>query len=71
MFPMVSSIHEIIQVKEILDEVRSDLKSKGVPFGDVKTGIMVEIPAAAIMADQFAKYVDFLVLVLMILRSIL
>jgi len=59
MFPMVSSIHEIIQVKEILDEVRSDLKSKGVPFGDVKTGIMVEIPAAAIMADQFAKYVDF------------
>ncbi|ADR19328.1 phosphoenolpyruvate--protein phosphotransferase [Calditerrivibrio nitroreducens] len=59
MFPMVSSIHEIIQVKEILDEVRSDLKSKGVPYGDVKTGIMVEIPAAAIMADQFAKYVDF------------
>ncbi|PMP69310.1 MAG: phosphoenolpyruvate--protein phosphotransferase [Calditerrivibrio nitroreducens] len=59
MFPMVSSINEIIQVKEILNDVRSDLKSKGVPFGDVKTGIMVEIPAAAIMADQFAKHVDF------------
>ncbi|MGB9732078.1 MULTISPECIES: phosphoenolpyruvate--protein phosphotransferase [Calditerrivibrio] len=59
MFPMVSSINEIIQVKEILNDVRTDLKSKGVPFGDVKTGIMVEIPAAAIMADQFAKHVDF------------
>lgn len=59
MFPMVSSLKEIKKVKEILYEVKENLESNGIEIGNVKTGIMVELPSAAIMADEFGKYVDF------------
>lgn len=59
MFPMVSSLNEIKRVKEILYEVKENLESNGIEIGNVKTGIMVELPSAAIMADEFGKYVDF------------
>ncbi|MEF3255366.1 MAG: phosphoenolpyruvate--protein phosphotransferase [Deferribacterales bacterium] len=59
MFPMVSSIHEIKRINEILNEVRGELNHEGVKYGEVKTGIMIEIPAAAINAEMLADYVDF------------
>ena len=54
MFPMISTIEEIREVKMMLEQERNNL---GV--GPVETGIMVEVPSAALMADQFAKEVDF------------
>ena len=60
MFPMISSIGEVRQVKRVLEEVKDDLKRHGVAFNkDIEIGIMVEIPAAAIQSDLFAKEVDF------------
>jgi phosphotransferase system enzyme I (PtsI) len=61
MIPMVSTLQEIRQTKEILARAKADLTAKGVDFDPaVKIGIMVEVPAAAILAEQMAAEVDFL-----------
>jgi phosphotransferase system enzyme I (PtsI) len=60
MFPMVATLNEVRQAKDILEECKIELSIEGVDYSaDVKVGIMVEIPAVAILADQFAKEVDF------------
>lgn len=60
MFPMISSIEEFLKSKEILKECMQELKSEGKSFNEkLETGIMVEIPAAAVCADELAKHVDF------------
>ena len=60
MFPMISSLDELIQAKQILKETKRELRSEGVAFGDgIPVGMMIETPAAAIMSDVFAKEVDF------------
>ena len=60
MFPMVSVPAEISNAKEILAEVQGELRSAGLPFDEmIRTGIMVETPAAAAIADQLAPLVDF------------
>jgi len=59
MFPMIATLGEFRKVKEVLEEVKNELKSRNIFFKDVKTGIMVEIPSAALMAEKFAKEVDF------------
>lgn len=60
MFPMIGSLEEFLQAKEILKECMEDLKKEGKDFNEnLETGIMVEIPAAAVCADELAKYVDF------------
>lgn len=60
MFPMISSLEEFLKSKEILKECMQELKLEGKSFNEkLETGIMVEIPAAAICADNLAKYVDF------------
>ncbi|MDO4680165.1 MAG: phosphoenolpyruvate--protein phosphotransferase [Aerococcus sp.] len=60
MFPMISNLMEFRQAKSILEEEKAKLVDEGVKVGDdVEVGIMIEIPAAAILADQFAKEVDF------------
>ncbi len=60
MFPMISSLGEFLEAKEILKECMGELKAEGKSYNEnLETGIMVEIPAAAIMADELAKYVDF------------
>ncbi len=60
MFPMISGIEELLRAKEILDKTKQDLKKKGMPFDeDIKVGIMVEVPSAAIIADLLAKETDF------------
>ena len=60
MFPMVSTLLELRQCKMILAEVKEDLEEEGVPFNrKVKIGTMIEVPSAAIMANELAKEVDF------------
>lgn len=59
MFPMIATISEFRQAKKILLEEKSKLEGEKVKLGEVEVGIMIEIPAAAILAEQFAKEVDF------------
>ncbi|MEG0427474.1 MAG: phosphoenolpyruvate--protein phosphotransferase [Akkermansia sp.] len=60
MFPMISGLTEVLQAKSILQECRNELDAIGVPYGkDLKVGIMIEVPSAAIMADILASEVDF------------
>ena len=60
MFPMISTLSEIRQCKLLLNEVREDLIDAGVPFNSsIPVGTMIEVPSAAIMADQLARELDF------------
>ncbi len=59
MYPMIISPEEIKKIKKIVEDVRSELDSQGIAYGDVEQGIMIETPAAAIMSDVLAKEVDF------------
>ncbi|SKA82648.1 phosphoenolpyruvate--protein phosphotransferase [Clostridium sp. USBA 49] len=60
MFPMISSVNEFLEAKKLLEECKEELRKEGKAFNDnIETGIMVEIPATAVIADEFAKYVDF------------
>jgi len=60
MFPMISNAQEIRSAKQVLAEARAELVNEGIAFNaDVKVGIMIEIPSAAITADILAKEVDF------------
>ncbi|MCH4888770.1 phosphoenolpyruvate--protein phosphotransferase [Acidaminobacter sp. JC074] len=59
MFPMIASLEEIIEAKEILKACHDDLISEGVEIHEYQVGIMIEVPAAAIMADVLAEEVDF------------
>jgi phosphotransferase system enzyme I (PtsI) len=61
MIPMLSSLSELDQTLMIIDEVKDELSRDGVPFkSDVPIGGMIEVPAAAIAADLFARKLDFL-----------
>lgn len=60
MFPMISSLEELHAARAVLDRTAEELRAEGAEFSaDVKVGIMIEIPAAAVCADQFAREVDF------------
>lgn len=60
MFPMISGIQEFRDAREVVEECKAELKAEGKEFSDsIQWGIMVEIPAAAVMADELAKEVDF------------
>lgn len=59
MFPMIISLEEIRKIKEIVESVKSSLRSENVPTGEVELGIMIETPAAAVISDVLAKEVDF------------
>lgn len=60
MFPMVSSVQEIRQVKVILEEIKKELKEEGIAYSEnIEIGIMIEIPSAALISDLLAKEVDF------------
>ncbi len=60
MFPMIASLEEFLAAKEVLSECMEELRSEGKEFNaDLEVGMMVEIPAAAVCADELAKHVDF------------
>lgn len=59
MFPMIISVDEVRQIKEIVEEVKKELKRVGIPYGEVELGIMIETPAAVWMSEELAKEVDF------------
>ncbi|MDZ5470573.1 phosphoenolpyruvate--protein phosphotransferase [Bacillus sp. 31A1R] len=59
MFPMIATLDEFRQGKAILEEEKQKLISEGITVTDIEIGIMVEIPSTAVLADQFAKEVDF------------
>lgn len=60
MFPMIATVNEFKEAKAVYDEERAKLIAEGVKVGDdVEVGCMIEIPAAAVLADQLSKYADF------------
>lgn len=59
MYPMIISVDEIREIKEISKSVREEMVAAGIKIGKVEEGIMIETPAAVIMADELAKEVDF------------
>jgi phosphotransferase system enzyme I (PtsI) len=60
LFPMISGVEEIRQAKQTFQEVCDQLDAAGVPVGkDIEIGVMIEVPAAVIIADELAKEVDF------------
>ena len=59
MFPMIISLKEIMHIKDIVAEVKSELDKENIAYGAVELGIMIETPAAAIISDILAPHVDF------------
>lgn len=60
MFPMITSVWEVRRIKEILEEVRAELKADGIPYNEeMEIGIMIETPAAVMVSRELAKEVDF------------
>ncbi len=59
MVPMIASLWEVQKAKELAESVKEELKTEGIAFGDVEFGIMIETPAAVMLADELAKEVDF------------
>ena len=59
MFPMIISVSEIRRIKEIVEEVKTELTREGISFNRVELGIMVETPAAVMISEELAKEVEF------------
>ena len=60
MYPMIASVEEVKQANAILDECKEELTAEGKEFNkDIKVGIMIEVPAAAVISPILARYVDF------------
>ncbi len=60
MLPLVSSIDEVAQFRAFAEEIMGELEAEGTPFSrDFQLGVMIEVPSAAIIADVFARKVDF------------
>ena len=60
MFPLISALHELLLAKEIFKECMDELEKAGVPFDpEIQVGMMIEVPSAALMAEELGKHVDF------------
>ncbi len=59
MFPMITTLEEIRRVRKMVAHACDDLKKHGKPCGNVQIGLMIEVPAAAIMIDSLLEVVDF------------
>ncbi|MBQ8305757.1 MAG: phosphoenolpyruvate--protein phosphotransferase [Blautia sp.] len=60
MYPMITSSEELHRISQYIEQVKENLRSRSLPFGEPKQGIMVETPAAVMMAGELAEDVDFL-----------
>ena len=56
---MITSVKEVRRIKDIMREVKAELKEQGIAYADVLEGIMIETPAAVMVSDELAKEVDF------------
>lgn len=59
MYPMITSVEEVMQIKEIVNEVKQELDLEGIPYRIPEQGIMIETPAAVMISDELAACVDF------------
>lgn len=59
MYPMITSVEEVRRIKEIMKEVKTELREQGLAYADVLEGVMIETPAAVMISDELAKEVDF------------
>ncbi len=60
MFPMISGLEELVEAKEVLKEVKEELRERQIPFDEkMKVGAMIEVPAAVMVAEHLAREVDF------------
>ena len=59
MFPMIISVREVRDARELLEECRAELLAEGAAPGELEVGIMIETPAAVMLADELAEEVDF------------
>ncbi|MDK2918142.1 MAG: phosphoenolpyruvate-protein phosphotransferase system enzyme [Candidatus Petromonas sp.] len=60
MFPMISSLEELLEAKKVLEKVKKDLDNEGIEYAsNIEVGMMIEVPSAAIISDILAKHVDF------------
>lgn len=60
MFPLVSGLQEVLEAKRLLVECMDELHHKNIPFDEqIETGVMIEVPSAAVMAQDIAQHVDF------------
>ncbi len=59
MYPMIISLQEVLDIKSIVAEVKSELDDLGIEYGNVEQGIMIETPAAVMISDILAREVDF------------
>ena len=59
MYPMITSLWEVKRIKEIVEEVKTELTAEQLEFGNPQQGIMIETPAAVMMSEKLAKEVDF------------
>lgn len=60
MFPMISSLEELLSAKEVIKEVLAELDAEKIAYAnDVEVGMMIEIPSAAVISDILAKHIDF------------
>ena len=59
MYPMIISVEEVMQIRDIVNEVSSELEDEGIPYRLPEQGIMIETPAAVMISDELAPLVDF------------
>lgn len=60
MYPMISEEEEMDAIEALIREVKAELSSEGIPFKNIRTGIMMETPAAVMIGEELARRVDFL-----------
>lgn len=60
MLPMITTLSEVIQSKQLINEVKQELRSKNIPYDEeIKIGVMIETPSAALISEKLANIVDF------------